>query len=116
MHAKGVELYLHQQSVDTSTPAGKALYQMLGIFSEFERTMIQERVRAGLARAVAAGTRLGRPRVSKEVESKNIAARRSGKGIRAVASELGIGVSVVQRIVAAEAAGQRDVRAARLTG
>jgi DNA invertase Pin-like site-specific DNA recombinase len=99
-HAKGVDIYLHRQCLDTATPSGKALFQLLGVFSEFERALIQERVRAGLARAVAAGTRLGRPRVSKEVESKIIAARRSGKGIRAVAAEVGVGTSVVQRVAA----------------
>ncbi len=53
IHAKRVDLYLHQQGVDTSTPAGKALFQMCGVFAEFERSMIQERVKAGLKRAVA---------------------------------------------------------------
>ncbi len=60
--AKDVDFYLHQQGLDTSTPAGRAMFQMLGVFSEFERAMIQERVRAGLARARSKGTRLGRPR------------------------------------------------------
>src|SRR5881409_2808323 len=55
LHAKGVDLYLHQQGVDTSTPAGKALFQMMGVFAEFERSMIVERVKSGLRRAVAQG-------------------------------------------------------------
>ncbi len=67
IHAKGVDLYLHQQGVDTSTPAGKALFQMCGVFAEFERSMIQERVKAGLARARAQGKKLGRPRVSASI-------------------------------------------------
>src|SRR5262245_47077809 len=49
--AKGVDLFLHQQGIDTSTPAGKAMFQMMGVFAEFERAMIRERVLAGLARA-----------------------------------------------------------------
>ena len=53
LHAKGVDLYLHQQGLDTSTPAGKALFQMMGVFSEFERAIIRERVRSGLERAKA---------------------------------------------------------------
>src|SRR5918911_3933240 len=68
LHAKGVDLYLHQQGIDTTTPAGKALFQMLGVFAEFERAIIVERVNAGLARARAQGTRLGRPRVSEDTE------------------------------------------------
>ena len=53
LHAKGVDLYLHQQGLDTSTPAGKALFQMMGVFAEFERAIIRERVRSGLERAKA---------------------------------------------------------------
>jgi DNA invertase Pin-like site-specific DNA recombinase len=56
----GSDLYLHQQAIDTSTPSGRAMFQMLGVFAEFERGMIRERVNAGLTRARAAGTRLGR--------------------------------------------------------
>jgi DNA invertase Pin-like site-specific DNA recombinase len=99
MHAKGVDLYLHRQGLDTSTPAGRAMFQMLGVFAEFERAMIQERVRAGLARARAQGKRLGRPRVGPKVEAAVRAARERGKGIRKIASELKIGVGTVQRIV-----------------
>ncbi len=62
IHAKGVDLYLHQQGIDTTTPAGKAMFQMCGVFAEFERAMIQERVRAGLARARVQGKKLGRPK------------------------------------------------------
>ena len=60
LHDKGVDLFLHQQGLDTSTTAGKAMFQMLGVFAEFERGIIRERVNAGLARARANGTRLGR--------------------------------------------------------
>ena len=100
IHAKGIHLYLHQQGVDTTTPAGKALFQMTGVFAEFERAMIQERVKAGLERARAQGKVLGRPKVSLKVERAIVKARRQGKGIRKIASEVGCGVSVVQRVVA----------------
>jgi DNA invertase Pin-like site-specific DNA recombinase len=63
LRAKGVGLYLHQQNVDTSTPAGEALFAMMGVFSQFERAMIRERVLSGLARARAEGRRLGRPTI-----------------------------------------------------
>ena len=63
IHALRIDLYLHQQGLDTTTPAGKALFQMMGVFAEFERAMIQERVRAGLRRAVSEGKQLGRPRM-----------------------------------------------------
>jgi DNA invertase Pin-like site-specific DNA recombinase len=61
IHALKIDLYLHQQGIDTATPAGKAMFQMMGVFAEFERAMIQERVRAGLARAKDEGETLGRP-------------------------------------------------------
>src|SRR5258708_13865291 len=61
IHAAGVDLYLHQQGLDTSTPSGRAMFQMLGVFAEFERALIRERVMAGLARARKQGTESGRP-------------------------------------------------------
>jgi DNA invertase Pin-like site-specific DNA recombinase len=51
LHDEGVDLFLHQQGLDTSTTAGKAMFQMLGVFAEFERGIIRERVMAGLSRA-----------------------------------------------------------------
>jgi DNA invertase Pin-like site-specific DNA recombinase len=50
LHSLGIDLFLHQQGIDTTTPAGKAMFQMMGVFAEFERSMIVERVRAGVAR------------------------------------------------------------------
>jgi DNA invertase Pin-like site-specific DNA recombinase len=61
LHAKGVDLYLHQQGLDTSTPSGRAMFQMMGVFAEFERAIIRERVLSGIARARAEGIALGRP-------------------------------------------------------
>ncbi len=98
VQAKGVDLYLHQQGIDTTTPAGKAMFQMCGVFSEFERSMIQERVRAGLKRAKANGKKLGRPKISTAMEERIKTIRGSGTGIRATARLVGVGVSVVQRV------------------
>src|SRR6202140_1809147 len=67
---KGVDLFLHQQGLDTSTTAGKAMFQMLGVFAEFERGIIRERVNAGLARARAKGIKLGRRPVEPAVEER----------------------------------------------
>jgi len=100
IHSKGVDLYLHQQGIDTTTPAGKAMFQMCGVFAEFERAMIQERVKAGLARAKAQGKTLGRPRVKKNVEKAVLAARAEGTGKRKISKQLGIGVSTVNRVLA----------------
>jgi len=99
IHAKGVDLYLHQQGIDTTTPSGKAMFQMCGVFAEFERSMIQERVKAGLKRARAQGKVLGRPKVSRRTEEAILAAREKGRGKKRIARELGVGVSVVQRVL-----------------
>lgn len=101
LHAKGCDLYLHQQGLDTSTPAGRAMFQMMGVFAEFEREMIRERVTAGMRRAKAAGVVIGRPRVSEMVESsiRKLAAEKVG--MQRIAKQLGCGVSTVQRVLAA---------------
>ena len=101
LHAKGVDLYLHQQGVDTSTPAGTALFQMIGVFAEFERSMIVERVKSGLRRAVAQGKKPGRPRVDQETEQKVLKLLKDGIGIKRTARKVGVGVATVQRIKAA---------------
>ena len=100
LHGKGVDLYLHQQGLDTSTPAGKAMFQMLGVFSEFERAMIVERVKAGLSRAKAQGKRLGRPTVAKSKEAAVRASLAAGHGILKTARLAGVGSGTVQRIKA----------------
>lgn len=102
IHAKGINLYLHKQGLDTTTPTGEMMFQMMGVFAQFERTMIVERVKAGLKRARAEGRKLGRPRVDGKVTAKVLALRREGKGMRKIARELGIGNATVQRILEEE--------------
>jgi DNA invertase Pin-like site-specific DNA recombinase len=104
IQAKNVGLYLDRQGVDTTTPGGKALFQMMGVFAEFERAMIQERVKSGLARARAQGKTLGRPRVSEEIERRVKAIHAQGKGMQKIAKEVGIGVGTVKRIIDASKA------------
>ena len=92
IHTLGIDLYLHQQGIDTTTPAGKAMFQMCGVFAEFERSIIRERINAGLARARANGKRLGRPRVDESVEEGiRQALDRRDKGIGKIAREMGRG-------------------------
>ena len=100
-HAKHVDLYVHQQGIDTTTPAGKAMFQMMGVFAEFERSMIHERVMVGLARARAEGTQLGRPaKVAGNAAMVKAlrAARGAGKSIRTIAREQGVGIGTVSRL------------------
>ena len=101
LHSLDCDLYLHQQAIDTSTPAGKAMFQMMGVFAEFERAMIQDRVKAGLARAKAQGKTLGRPRIGARVEKVILESRTAGKSMRAIATEHGVAVGTVQRVLAA---------------
>jgi len=98
IHTVGVDLYLHQQGLDTTTPAGKALFQMMGVFAEFERSMIQERVRAGLRRAVHEGKRLGRPRIDADLEQRIRDALKAGETIRGAAERFNVNPSTVQRV------------------
>jgi DNA invertase Pin-like site-specific DNA recombinase len=98
LQEKGMDLFLHQQGLDTSTTAGKAMFQMLGVFAEFERGIIRERVNAGLARARAKGTKLGRRRVEPAVEARILELKAGGDGILKIGRKLGIGTSVVQRV------------------
>ncbi|MPY74908.1 MAG: resolvase [Alphaproteobacteria bacterium] len=95
-----VDLYLHQQRLDTSTPSGRALFQMLGVFAEFERSMISERVKAGLART---DKKLGRPSGRPHKKAKEVLRLRvQGHSIREIASTLRMGVNSVHKIVSAD--------------
>ena len=93
-----MDLYLHRQGLDTGTPAGKALFQMLGVFAEFERAMIVERVKSGLARARSQGKRLGRRPVSAVVVERIWEQLTTGAGILKTAKALGVGTGTVHRV------------------
>jgi DNA invertase Pin-like site-specific DNA recombinase len=102
LHALGIDLFLHQQGVDTTTPAGKALFQMMGVFAEFERAIIRERVKSGLERAKAQGTRLGRRPIDADKEAAiRVDLAAGAAGIIKLAKVHRVGVGTVQRIKAA---------------
>ena len=101
IHAKGVDLYLHQQGIDTTTPTGKMMFQMCGVFAEFERAMMADRIKAGLNRARAEGKQIGRPKVSAQVEDRIRELRSQKRGMLWIAREVGVGTGTVQRVVAA---------------
>jgi DNA invertase Pin-like site-specific DNA recombinase len=103
LDAAGVAQFYFKESMDTSTPHGRAMLEMAAVFARLEREMIRARVVAGLQRARANGRRLGRPRVPAKVEQAILAARaRTPKvGIIKLAKQFGVGVSVVQRVLAA---------------
>ncbi len=109
LHAKDVDLYLDRQGIDTTTPAGKAMFQMMGVFAEFERAIIRERIMAGLSRAKEGGTKSGRPigrpkTVTPEMEKAIRSARTEGNSLRKIAEQVGTSLRSVQRVLEIEAA------------
>jgi DNA invertase Pin-like site-specific DNA recombinase len=102
LEACGVDLYLDQQSIDTTTPAGKLMFQVCGAFAEFERGMIKERIHAGIARARKAGKHLGRPQGATSVDAKALDRASellaSGTGIIKTAKMVGLGTGTVHRL------------------
>jgi DNA invertase Pin-like site-specific DNA recombinase len=100
LEACGVDLYLDQQNIDTTTPMGKLIFQITGAFAEFERGMIRQRIHAGLARARKAGKVLGRARIDPAIEAAIRRSLEKGRGIRETAREIGVGHGTIQRIKA----------------
>src|SRR5215831_800177 len=98
LEACQVDLYFDQQSIDTTTPTGRLMFQICGAFAEFERSMIRQRITAGLSRARAQGKRLGRPKVPSMVEGQVRRHLAKGTGILKVAKVLGLGTGTVHRI------------------
>ena len=89
------ELYIHTQALDTTTPAGRAMFGMLSVFAEFEREMIVARVNAGLDRARAQGKRLGRPTIKASVREAAITLLKAGASVRQAMKASGASLGVV---------------------
>ena len=98
-NALGVGFVSLSEQIDTSTPTGKMVFTVLGAVAELERSLIAERVRAGLRNAKAKGTRLGRPRIS--VDASRVARLRAeGRTVREIAITLGVSRSLVHKTLA----------------
>jgi len=94
----GIDFISYQEAVDTTTPAGKMMFTLISAFAEFERSIIQERVRAGIAKARMKGKRIGRPRV--EVDVKEVRRlRKEGLSIRGIAERVGVSKSLIASII-----------------
>ncbi len=112
LQAKGCDLYLHQQAIDTSTPSGRMLFQLLGVFAEFERSMIGSRVRAGQARARARGVTFGRPTLGRDrVARVEQALARGDLSIRQIAKQTKVSTATVQRVKKAMATPRETIAA-----
>jgi DNA invertase Pin-like site-specific DNA recombinase len=96
----GVDLYLDQQAIDTTTPAGKLMFQVTGAFAEFERSLMRQRIHAGLERAIANGKTLGRPLNDPLAPDKARQWLGRGLGINKVARQVGLSNSTVARLKA----------------
>jgi len=95
----GIEFVSLSESLDTATPAGRMVFTVLGAVAELERSLIAERVRAGLRNARAKGKRLGRPPVS--VDAARIGRLRiQGRSVREIAGELGYSRGLVHKTLA----------------
>lgn len=95
INAKGVDLYLHQQALDTSTPSGRAMFGMLSVFADFERELIRSRIMAGLARSEK---KPGRPSLDPDKVARIERTLATGLSINATARKLKCGVGTVHRI------------------
>lgn len=92
----GIDFVSYTEGVDTITPSGQLLFHIVGAVAQFERDLIAERVRAGMAHARSMGKTIGRPRAPVDVEQV-AALRAQGKSLRGIATSLGIPVSRVRR-------------------
>ena len=98
LEALGVAFISLRDNLDLSTPSGRLMFQIIGAMAEFERSLIQERVRAGLRNARAKGKRLGRPRVA--VDAAGVARLRAqGLSWREIAEQLEVSVRTARRVV-----------------
>ncbi len=97
----GISFISLRDNLDLSTPSGRLMFQIIGAMAEFERALIQERVKAGLRNARAKGKRIGRPR--QEVDSSIVRALRDqGLSWRAVSDRLNLGLGTVYRAVSSQ--------------
>ena len=104
IQSKNIDLYIHQQGIDTTTPSGKMMFQMIGVFSEFERNLIRDRVRSGMETAKRNGTKsgkkIGRPtNVNDSTRSTIIELSERGMSKTKICKTLGIGVGTLYKLV-----------------
>ena len=102
LREKGCDLYVHKQAIDTNTPSGKMLFQMLGVFAEFEREIMRERIIAGQQRARAQGRRIGRRSVIDEsLQARAARLRSDGHSLRDIGGRLNVSAATVLKALVA---------------
>lgn len=101
--SKDIDLYIHKQGIDTSTPTGKMMYGFISVMSEYERTLIVERVKSGLETAKRRGKKLGRPtNVNDDTRNVVVELRKSGMSLNKICKTVGIGSGTVYRLLGTE--------------
>jgi len=99
VHSLGINLYIHQSGLDTATPSGRMMFQMIGVFAEFERSMISERVKLGLQRVKKSGKQLGRPRTITDDLKKRVGELiAEGRSYSYIHAKLGTPKTTISRI------------------
>ena len=100
LQSKNINMYFHQQNIDSSTPSGTAMLQMAGVFAQFESAMVKERVLMSHEKARLEGKTIGRPTTLTEDKIKSVCYLKSkGVGIKRIAKEVGIGIGSVYKII-----------------
>ncbi len=103
LQSKGMDFVSYTQNIDTSTPIGKAMFTMVSAFAEFEKSLIVERVKAGMQVAKSRGVHVGRPSLSDDIRERAQSMRQSGLSIRKIANMLSISVGMVHKLSSLEA-------------
>lgn len=112
LQASGCDLFLHQQALDTSSPSGRAMFAMSGIFAELERHLVSARVKSGQARARARGVTFGRPTLGRDrVARVEQALARGDLSIRQIAKQTKVSTATVQRVKKAMATPRETIAA-----
>ena len=102
LNAKNVDLYFDQQSLDSTTPTGKLMFSLIGAFSEFEKSIIRDRILSGLDNARKKGRIGGRPtNLTDEIRSKILELRSAGESIRKIKDECSIGTATIYKVIRA---------------
>ena len=104
VQSKNIDLYIHQQGLDTSTPTGKMMFQLVGCFVEYEKTIIRERVKSGMENAKRNGTKSGRPIgrpsvVNSSTKTTVVELRDRGMSKTKICKTLGIGVGTLYKLL-----------------
>jgi DNA invertase Pin-like site-specific DNA recombinase len=105
LEAKGVSLRILNMQLDTSTPTGKLMLNVLGSVAQFEREMLLERQREGIAKAKAEGKYQGRAPTARRQSAKIVALAKGGMTRQRIGEELGVSLRSVYRVLATEAQG-----------